>query len=163
MSSGQGQQRTSLGPARPDRGHEIGEHTADARIHAWAATLPELFEEVALGLARLSAEVEAGSRISWSEVELHARDLDGLAFVWLNELIGVAELERRAVASIDVAGTERLAGGEPEGWRLRARVGLVDYGPGGSHALRHVKAATMHGLHVREEAGGWTVEAVVDI
>ncbi len=163
MSGGQGQRRTSVGPARPDRGYEIGDHTADARIRAWATTLPELCEEVALGLARLSAKVEAGSPAAWSEVELHARDLDGLAFAWLNELIGMAELERRAIASTDVAGTERLVGGGSAGWRLRARVGLVDYVPGRTQALRHVKAATMHGLHVREQADGWTIEAVVDI
>lgn len=163
MGSERGRGRARVGALPPGRGHEVGDHTADARIHAWATTLPELFEEAALALSSLSAEVEADSRTTWSEVELDAQDLDGLAFAWLNELIGMTELERRAIASTHVALTEEPAGDESTGWRIRARVGLVDYTPGGTRALRHIKAATMHGLHVREQTDGWSIDAVVDI
>lgn len=163
MGSHHGRRRARVERARPDRGHEIGDHTADARIHAWAPSLSELFEEAALALSRLSAEVKAGARTSWSEVELQARDPDGLAFAWLNELIAMAELERRAIAATHAAVTERPVEDGPAGWRLRARVGLVDYAPGGTQALRHVKAATMHELHVRQWAHGWSIEAVVDV
>lgn len=163
MDGDRGRRRGRVGPGRPERGHVLADHTADARIHAWASTLAELFEEAALALCRLSAEVEPGAQTSWATVELQAGDPDGLAFAWLNELIGLAELERRAVASTHVAVTERPVGKGAGGWRLRARVGLADYAPGGTRALRHVKAATMHGLHVRQQAHGWSIEAVVDI
>ncbi len=163
MDSDRGRREARVGPARPLRGHELGDHTADARIHAWATTLPELYEEVALALSRLSSQVEPGSPESWSHVELQARDPEGLAFAWLNELIGMAELERRAITSTHVAVTERLADDGRGRWRLRARVGLADYTPGGTQALRHVKAATMHGLHIREQVHGWSMDVVVDI
>lgn len=163
MGGEHGRRRARGGSERGDRGHELGDHTADISIHAWASTPSGLFEELALALSALTAEVSADSRTCWSEVEVCAQDLDGLAFAWLNELIGMAELERRAITSAQVAVTEQQAGGDRAAWRLRARVGLVDYRPGGARALRQVKAATMHALHIREQAGGWSVDVVVDI
>lgn len=150
--------------ARPDRGHEVRDHTADAGIHAWAPTLPGIFDEAAAALSALTVEVLAEQVPSWSDVEVVGHDLEGLAFAWLNELIGLAEVERRAVVAREVGQVETPAPGQALGrWRLRARVGLVDYDPSRVRALRHVKAATLHGLRVEERADGWVLDAVVDI
>lgn len=161
--------RSGSGPpsarSRAARGHEISDHTADAAIRAWAATLPGLFEEAAAALSELTVEIGEGVRpAAWTVVELAGHDLDALAYGWLNELIGCAEVERRAIAVAAVGELRRPGAHEtPDGWRLRARVGLVAYEAGRVDALRHVKAVTLHGLRVGERDDGWSMDAVVDL
>lgn len=144
-----------------ERGHHISDHTADASIRAWAASPAGLLEEAAAALSALTVEIghEVHPHTTWTTVEVSGRDLDGLVFAWLNELIGLVEVEHRAVAGTKVERCAPFA----DGWRLRARVALADYEPGRVQALRHAKAATMHGLRVVESAGRWSLEAVVDL
>jgi SHS2 domain-containing protein len=116
-------------------------------------------------LSELTVEVGEGAQpTTWSDVEVTGHDLDALAYGWLNELIGCAEVERRAIAFADVTDLSGpRADGEPRRWRLCARVGLVAYEAGRVHALRHAKAVTFHGLRVGEHDDGWSMEAVVDL
>lgn len=164
-------------PEVPDRGYRIGGHTADARIHAWARTLPDLLEEAAAALSALTVEIDETARpAAWTDVEVTGHDVDHLAFAWLNELIGITEVEHRAVAVARVGqlqtadGDQTTVGDQPMGAdqaagtsSLHARIGLVDYEPHRVTALRQAKAVTLHGLRVVEHHGGWTIDAVVDM
>jgi SHS2 domain-containing protein len=147
----------------PGRGHRSGAHTADAALHAWAPHLPGLFEEAAAALADLGATIppDATARAE-HVVEVRAADLEGLAFVWLNELIGLAEVEHGAVGAVTV---ELVEPGEAVmgAWRLVGRIALHGYDQPGVRSLRHVKAATFHGLGVRREPDGWSLVIVVDL
>lgn len=137
------------------RGHEFLAHTADAGFRARAATLPGLFAESARALTDVAGASPAGEPQTWTTVELEADDLPGLAYAWLNELIGLSEVHRASVAAVDVEIDEGDAGG----WSLHGRVGLVAAGAG----LRQVKSATYHRLSVEHRRSGWTMEAYLDI
>jgi SHS2 domain-containing protein len=148
---------------RPARGHRSVGHTADAALDAWASQLPELFEEAAAALADLAAVVPAGTPArDRVVVEARSADLEGLAFAWLNELIGLAEVH---LAALGVVTVETLEASDPDGraWRLVGRIALHGYDESGVRSLRHVKAATFHGLRVRQQPGRWRLHAVVDL
>jgi SHS2 domain-containing protein len=140
-------------------------HTADAGLLAIAPTLPLLFEEVAAALAELSADVAPGVAPSaWEAIDLEAADLPGLAYEWLNELIALGELHRGVVVEaiverIDEPGA--TVAGAP--WRLRGRVGIAPYSPGGARPRRHVKSATFHRLEAGRRGGRWAMQAYLDI
>lgn len=147
------------------RRHEVADHTADARVHAWAGDLPGLFEEAAAALSTLTVEIAPGAAApEWVETDIEGHDLEHLAFAWLNELIALAEVRHRALASADVAELWETGNQDPRrAWRLRGRVGLLPFDPELVRAVRHAKAATLHGLDVARDADGWTLSAVVDI
>lgn len=150
--------------ARPLRGHDVLDHTADARIEAWAPTLAGALEEAAAGLSQLTLETATDAMPAWSDVEVPGHDLEHLAYAWLNELIAITEVEHRGITDVEVVDVRPPGDDEPKPeWRMRARVGLLPYGPGGTSALRGAKAVAMHGLRVQEAATGWTIHAVVDL
>lgn len=93
-------------------------------------------------------------------VEVRAADLEGLAFAWLNELIGLAEVHQAALGVVTV---ESLEASDDDDWRLAGRIAFHGYDGAGALPLHHVKAATFHGMRVRRESGGWSLDAVVDL
>jgi SHS2 domain-containing protein len=161
------------------RGHRSEGHTADAAVCAWASSLPALFEEAAMALVDLADVVPPGTQATeWHDVEVRADDLDGLAFAWLNELIGLIEVAHHAIVAtaVGVIGDATVieesapvssplvvrATPGPAAWCLVGRVGLHAYDDV-VQALRHVKAATFHGLRVTQAPAGWSLHAVVDL
>lgn len=159
------------GPTRTaDRGHEALGHTADARIRAWAPRLAALYEEAAAALGALTVAARPGiSATAWLDVEVTADDLERLAYAWLNELIGLAEIEHGGIvaASVDhlrgagADATDDVASRGP--WHLVGRMGIHPFDELDVRALRQAKAATLHGLRVESGPGGWVLEAVLDM
>jgi SHS2 domain-containing protein len=166
-------------PGRPrlagadDRGHEVIGHTADARIRAWGPTLAALFEEAAAALADLTVAAVPGAAVTaWLDVDVSADDLERLAWAWLNELIGLCEVERAGILATEVV-TLHGGGGGGGGsgsdgvavapWHLGGRAGLHPFDESEVHALRQVKAATLHGLRVWSRPQGWSLVAVLDV
>jgi SHS2 domain-containing protein len=145
------------------REHRLIAHTADAGFTASAARLEELFEEAAaaladLGGAREESRTAADDRLE-DRIALEADDLEGMAYAWLNELIGLAEVRH---AAIDVASVERVERFD-SAWRLDATAWLVPYRSGGTPPGRHVKAATYHGLEIGRDATGWHLTVYLDL
>ena len=144
------------------RRHEALPHTADVGLRAEAPDLPALFEETAAALAELAADVPPGATGVERWVVRSATDLEGLAFAWLDELIGLADAAGAAVGATTVEGIEEH--GDPvAAWMLRARVRLVAYGPGGARPRVGVKSPTYHGLRVEPHDGGWALTAYLDV
>ncbi len=144
------------------RRHEALPHTADVGLRAEAPDLRALFEEAAAALAELAADVPPGARGVEQRVERSATDLEGLAFAWLDELIGLADAQGAAVAATTVETVEDL-GGPDATWRLRAHVRLVPYGPDGARPRVGVKSPTYHRLRVEPLDGGWALTAYLDV
>jgi SHS2 domain-containing protein len=150
---------------RNGRAHAALPHTADTGFRAGAPTLAALFEEAALALAELSSDCEPGAPPTSSEgVELEATDLAALAFAWLNELIGRAEVARAALvgASVDLVRRRRSRTGLA-GWRLVGRCDLRRFDAGAVRPRRPPKSATLHGLQVRRAGSGWEMVAYLDV
>ena len=144
------------------RRHEALPHTADVGLRAEAPDLPALFEEAAAALAELAADVPPAGAGVERRVERSATDLEGLAFAWLDELIGLADAAGAAVGATTVEGVEEH-GGPDARWVLRARVRLVPYGPGGARPRVGIKSPTYHGLRVEPHDGGWALTAYLDV
>jgi SHS2 domain-containing protein len=134
-------------------GYEILEHTADVGIRAWGPSLAATFEQAAWGLAEILG-ARAGVPIEWhTSFEVTAVDREALLVAFLNELILLHESEE--VAFVDI-GFSRFTDTV-----LRAEVscGLL---PGEAESTG-VKAATYHGLQVRETDDGYEVRVYLDV
>lgn len=170
------------------REHDLLAHTADMGLRAAAADLPGLFEEAAVALGEIGADLEpemdreqetnrepgAGERPQAPEghvmadepiaVRLRAQDLVGLTFAWLNELIGLADTAHAALAGTRVERVERVEPSTADAdWELEARVWLQPFGGGRARPRLGVKSATLHRLAVEREAAGWSLVAYLDV
>ncbi len=141
------------------RSHGYLPHTADAGLVARATTLAGLFEEAALALAELAADTAGVEGAPVLAGPLTAGDLEGLAFAWLNELIGLAESVGQALVGAAVARLEPAG----DGWVVEGRAILAPWGQPGVRARRHVKAVTFHRLAVEEGPEGFTLAAYADL
>ena len=131
---------------------EIIEHTADVGIEARSASLSELFELAARGLADISGTWTPGAPDRLIEFELDAPDLPALMVDWLNELMYLQEIHDAHYASVKVA--------EISEKRLKAVVGLS---AGKEWTGTAVKAATFHKLVVEERSEEWFTRVYVDV
>ncbi len=136
---------------------ETFEHTADLGLRVLAADLPDLFRTAAEGLFDVIVANRGDVQVvATDSVSLSAETTEDLLFTWLNELIYQSETQHRLYTRFDIAldstdcRLEGTIGGEP-----------IDRG---RHVLDHeVKAATRHGLSLRQEQGGWVAEVILDI
>lgn len=129
-----------------------------------------LYEEAAAALAGLTVAARPGiSATEWLDVDVTADDLELLAYAWLNELIGLAEVERGGIVAgsvVELRSGEGDAAGDAAisaSWHLAGRIGIHPFDELDVRALRQVKAATLHGLRVQSGPEGWLLEAVLDM
>ena len=132
--------------------HAFEEHVGEVQIRIEAPSLPELFAEAGRALAELFLEDPAaaapGERV---EVVVRASDREALLAEWLNELVFQSETRHCAFTDLDVTGISDH--------ELHARIGGIPIeGP-----RLAVKAATLHGLGIREQRGSWTASVVLDV
>ena len=130
--------------------HEFFDHTSELGLRVRASSFAELLAEAARGLGKLMLRGRPPSSTGrWRALEVNATDREALLVDWLNELIFHAEVELWVAVEIEiVAASDTMLS-------ARARGVAVDEAP----AL--VKAATHHGLFVRQVGGGGEVEAEV--
>ena len=141
------------------RSHGYLPHTADAGLVARAPTLAGLFEEAALAIAELAADTDGVEGVPVLAGPVTACDLDGLAFAWLNELIGLAESAGQVLVRAVVA----RIGPQGDGWTMEGRAFLAPWDRPGVRARRHVKAVTFHRLAVEEGPEGFALTAYADL
>ncbi len=136
---------------------ETFEHTADLGLRVTGRDLSDLFETAAAGLFDTIVTNRQDVRAVETElVSLAAETLPDLMLAWLNELIFRSETQHRLYGQFRVE-VDKL------GPRLEASISgePIDRD---RHVLDHeVKAATRHGLVVRQLEGGWLAEVIVDI
>lgn len=143
----------------PARGHRLLAHTADAGLEAWAPDAGALFEEAALALSDISADIEPGTAATAREaVAIEAPDAEGLVFAWLNELIGLIDVRGAAITGASVA----LARLEDRPL-VRATVRLAPFDGRRVRRRSDIKSATYHRLAVRRVRDGWSLVAYLDI
>jgi SHS2 domain-containing protein len=127
------------------------EHTGELELWVEDRSVEAVFEEALVALGELMARAEGpGGEPAKREVATSAPDRAALLAEWLNELIYLAETdgfvpersERMTIAGSTLSAT--IAG------RLGDPTPLV-------------KAATYHGLELREEAGQYSAKVVLDV
>ena len=137
--------------------HHFEEHTSEVQLRIQAPSLTSLFEEAARGLAELllGGDADRAREAAQTEpvelVRLTGRDRAALLVNWLNELIFLSETQHRVYTRVQV-----LYASDRE---LEARV----QGAMAEALGTPVKAATLYGLSVEAEAGGFTATVVLDV
>ncbi len=139
----------------PRRPFEILEHTADVGIVAHGGSLAELFANAATGMFSLMADLEGVRQAEERQIDIEARDCEGLLVRWLTELLYYLDAEEMLFSRFDVEeiGDTRL--------RARAFGERIDHQ---RHRLHFgVKAVTRHMLEVAPEDGGYRAQVLFDI
>src|SRR5437870_4508155 len=126
------------------------EHVGEWKLSLWADTPEALFAEAARVVSRQCGTVR-GEPGDWEHVSLAARDMETLLVDWLNELLGRSEINNRAY---DVVRELRLEAGRLEA-EVRGRPVASWRSP--------LKAATYHGLELKQENGRWKAAVLFDV
>jgi SHS2 domain-containing protein len=134
---------------------ETFEHTADIGLIARGRTLQEVFANAASGLVDLTVDPEGLREVTRMQITVSAGDREALLVAWLNELLYLLDTRRflprqsRITDLSDTALTAELVGDTVDPSR---------------HAVRRmIKAATYHGLSLREANGLWEARVILDL
>lgn len=131
--------------------HSFAEHTGELAIRVQAESLHELFEEAGRALAEVMGGRSVTGSGAYERVLLQAPDRDALLVAWLDELIFLADRDKKIFGDLHV---ERVVDRE-----LVARV----RGEETSQLKTHVKAATFHGLQIVERPNDVSATVILDV
>ncbi len=135
--------------------YETIDHTADLGIHVTGADVKQLF--IRAGFAMFDLIGDAGARQQVKERRTSARgeDWPDLMVAWLRELLYLWAGKALLVKTIHIDAINPFV--------VAARVGCVAF-IAGRHEIRHdIKAATYHGIDVRQTATGWESTIIFDV
>jgi SHS2 domain-containing protein len=154
-------------PAEPLEERSLGmtfeylDHTADIAVRLTAPDLKSLLQEATRALRDIFLEAGKGALSAQGQsvsLSLESEDGEALLVDYLNELIFLFDTRRLLAAELEIG---RLAEQGP--LRLEAVVQGEIYDPA-RHVLKtEVKAATFHGLKIRQGATGLEAEVVFDL
>jgi SHS2 domain-containing protein len=134
--------------------HSTLEHTADTGLEANADSLPQLIEELALGMFELMAAIEACPDDQTAEATVEAASAEDLVVDTLSELLYLSETEGLHLCRFDVVLTGDFAVEIQATGVTTEDVELT--GP-------PIKAVTYHQLHVSETDEGWSAIVYFDV
>lgn len=119
---------------------KLTDHPSDVGLIAYGRDRREIFENAALGLFSLMADLQTVEVKEVMDVKITAGDLDELLVNWLNELIFIAETKKMLCKQFKII---RLTEKE-----LAARVGGEAISPGRHTLYQGIKAATFNQLQI---------------
>jgi SHS2 domain-containing protein len=136
------------------------DHTGDAGLRVWAATLPDLLAACAAHMMRsICPAGEIKSRMA-RRVEVEGHDLVELLVRWLTEINTLGALHHELYVEFRIT-TLDLTGAPPHHLEGVVRGEPID--PARHHLEREIKAVTYHTADVRKESGGWRAQVIFDI
>jgi SHS2 domain-containing protein len=134
---------------------ELLEHTADVGMRVRAPSLEAVIERATVGLAEIAGLWRPGTEATDEiDIEVEAMDPGAILVDWLNEVLYTLEVRSAALSGVSV----RMAGEAGAAGRMVVAE-LEDVHFEGTP----VKAATLHGLDVRADGGGWVATVYLDI
>ena len=136
-------------------GYEYFDVAADVGVAAWGEDWPGCLRQCALGVFNLIVPTTAVAPLESREVAARGTSVEALLVNWLNECLYVHDLEGFGVADVTrpevtPTGVHAVLRGEPIDPARHPRGTIV-------------KAATFHGLEVRQEPGCVSVRVILDI
>lgn len=113
-------EKEAKGQVRRAKLYEYLDHTADIQIHAWGKSLPEAFEQAALGMFGYMTDMELVDidATQTQEVRCSGHDLQSLLFAFMDELLFFFSTEGVIVADVRVETFEA----RDESFAINARV-----------------------------------------
>lgn len=125
-------------------------HTADLSIRVWAADLPSLFSEAAMGMYWLAGVLPSLSPPKSRTLQLDASDPESLLVSFLSELVFVMEVEKLVFQDLAIQVNNNQLIVEMMG----VPVSVVN---------KAIKAVTYHNLQIQNSANGLEVVLVFDV
>lgn len=142
------------------RGHDTIEHTADMGIRGWGGGMAEAFEETALAMFELMADIDGLAADRAVHVSCAGADREELLVEFLNALLSRTDIDEVVLVSVEITALERRG----DEWMLAARARCAPRAHAAGRLLAEVKAATYYGASVRESGRGrWEARCVVDL
>ena len=135
------------------------EHTADAYIEAYGASLEEAFENAAAAMTDVMTELEKVEAKTEESFVVEAHDEPALLYSWLEELLLEFELKDKLYSRFEVSCIEETS----EGFRLCAKAWGEKYDPERHPSKVGIKAATYHQMEIVKEPNSVTLRFILDI
>jgi len=136
-------------------GYDYFEVEADVGVRAWGPTRAEAFARAAVGVLALVIAPDGVEVRETREVRAQGDGPETLLVSFINECLYVHEIEGFAVRLVDV---DTLREGLVHGVLHGEPIDLARHSAG-----TVVKAATLHGVSVTENAGTHEVRLIVDV
>lgn len=131
------------------------EHTADIGLWARGRSLAELFANAAEGLADLTVDRNGLRESTHVTVKVSAADREGLLVAWLNEILYLVDTQRFVPRRAEITALDDTS--------LTARLSGDTIDPSRHAVRRMIKAATYHGLSLRQADGMWEARVILDL
>ena len=141
------------------KGFRFLEHTADAYVEAYGATLEEGFANAGAAFTDVMTELESVEAKVEESFVVEGQDLSALLYSWLEELLLEFELKGKLYSRFEVSCIEEVSGG----FRLSARAWGEAYDSGKHPTKVGIKAATYHLMEILKETDPVTVRFILDI
>ena len=130
---------------------------ADIAFEAYGKNLNELFENAALAIFELSADLDSVDAVKKVEFELENKKLDNLLYDFLSEILFLKDSKYMVFKHVHVTikeGKKNELKAILEGDRINPEV---------QHLENDIKAITMHMFELKKEKSQWKATVVVDI
>ena len=141
------------------KGFRFLEHTADAYVEAYGASLEEAFESAAAAMTDVMTELERVEAKVEESFVVEAQDEPALLYSWLEELLLEFELKGLLFSRFEVSGIEETE----EGFRLCGRAWGECYDEGKHPSKVGVKAATYHMMEILKKPESVVLRFILDI
>ncbi len=130
---------------------------ADIAYEAYGKDLNELFENAALAIFELSANIESIEAIQKIEFSLENKTVENLLYDFLSEILFLKDSKYMVFKKVKVSINE----GKP--LKLKSVLEGDTINPQKQQLENDIKAVTMHMFEVKKEKGGYKATVVVDI
>lgn len=140
------------------RGFEFLEHTADVYVAAYGLTFEEALENAAIALFETMTDTATVRQENTDLFEVNAEDEMSLLYSWLEILLKRFEIDGYVYSKFRVKVKK-----EPGYFHLSGEAIGELFDPSRHPSRTEVKAVTYHRMSIRREAGGVTVEFILDI
>jgi SHS2 domain-containing protein len=138
---------------------EFLEHTADAYIAAYGATMEEALSNSALAMFEVMTDTEKVEAKQQENIEVEAEDEYALLYSWLEALLVKFEIKHMLFCKFDVHEVKE----DKEGFKLKATVYGQAFDPKIHTQKTAVKAATYHQMEFIKTQDKVTLMFILDI
>jgi len=139
-------------------GYKFLEHTADVMIEAYGASIGEAFSFAAKAMFDIMFDTSRVVPRQSMKIEVSAKDLESLLYLWLEELLYRFDVERVALSEFEFALVEKRS--------VIRGIGIARgelYDPGKHSRRTEVKAVTYEQMLVTKTSSGFKVRFILDI
>ena len=130
---------------------------ADIAYEAYGKSLNELFENAALAIFELSANLKTIEAKKKLEIKLEIEKIENLLYYFLSEILFLKDSKYIVFKKVKVSITENKK------YQLKAILEGDTINPKKQQLENDIKAVTMHMFEVKKEKNNWKATVVVDI